>query len=74
MIGDLDDRHGLACSLIAAALDGRAMRLLDIERRVLRDPVAWASLLDLIESQTGTDLSEARALLAEWHAWHGGAA
>lgn len=68
---NIDDRMEVALSLIDAALSRVGLLMVsDAERDIFRDRYSYRSLLGQIFDVTGADLSEARALLDEWHVWH----
>ena len=70
---DLDDRMALAIAAIDAQLTGIGlMPLTALECVVLRDPYGYRPLITFLQAVHTLPLDEPLALLAEWHAWHGG--
>lgn len=65
-----DDRMAQAVQMINAELTSRRWSALrEVELAQLRDRYGYGPCLTLLEAFAHVDLSEARALLHEWHTW-----
>lgn len=67
----LDDRLEMAVSMLNDQLhDADLPRLTEADVAVLRDPSGYRALLLMLGSAADCNITHAKALLDEWHAWN----
>lgn len=71
MAADVDDRMALAVEDVNRRLAAVQLGpLSEVELISLRDPYGYRTVLAFLAAAAPADLSDAQALLDEWHAWN----